>query len=300
MFVSVSHIELQEEIQALINKACPENASKDASKAKEAPKKQNKTKASSKAIPDLPEPVEPDDMFRIEKNFDVQLSTVNLFIEQDSFFNVPLHLDVNYQKIHQENFMQEKGKTMLGAIFEKRGDTFQNGPIHLLFYEKVMEDIALDMNAPELQSMSYCRLKSNSGLNLPNLAFELELQLVLRGVTTQFVSKDQYKQLQFILGMEPNSSTGIQQTYKEILELFNDFNTNSPEGFQDMLHAFEFPFIYNKKKSIAQNRCDFKDFFPTLLTSDVLLLKDLTGVKLLAGCFKVICWVKSYHWNTIS
>ena len=64
--------------------------------------------------------------------------------------------------------------------------------------------------------------------------------------------------------MEPNSSTGIQQTYKEILKLFNEIDTNSPEGFQDMLHAFEFPFIYNKKKTIAQNIRDFKDFFSYL------------------------------------
>ena len=112
--------------------------------------------------------------------------------------------------------------------------------------------------------MSYCTLKTDSSSKLPKLAFELDLQLVLRGVTAQFVSKDQYKQLLFILGMKPNSSTGSQQTYMEVLELFKEINTNSSDSFQDMLGALEFPFVYNKKKSIAQNRRDFKDFFSYL------------------------------------
>ena len=96
VFVSASHIQLQGEIQALITKACPDNPSKDVTKSKATPKKQNKTKAAPKVNPDPPKPEEPDDMFRIEKHFDAQLSTLNLFIKQDSFFNVPLHLDVNF------------------------------------------------------------------------------------------------------------------------------------------------------------------------------------------------------------
>ena len=76
--------------------ACAENVSKDTTKSKAAPKEQTKTKASDKHHHDSHQAANPDDMFRIERNFDAQLSTVNLFIEQDSFFNVPLHLDVNF------------------------------------------------------------------------------------------------------------------------------------------------------------------------------------------------------------
>ena len=159
--------------------------------------------------------------------------------------------------------MEQRDKTMVDAIFDIRGDTFQNSPIHLLFFEKVNENMAPNLTAPELTSMSYCRLRSDSSLNLPKSAYELELQLVLRGVTAQFVSEHQYKQLQFILGLKPNSSTEIQQTYKEVLELFKKFHTNSPENFQNMLGALDFPFIYNKKqllKTDVISRIFFKSY----------------------------------------
>ena len=72
---------------------------------------------------------------------------------------------------------------IVDSIFAKGDDTFQNSPVHLLFYEKVNDDLAPDLNTPELSSMSYCRLRSDSSLKLPELAFDMDLHLVLRGVT---------------------------------------------------------------------------------------------------------------------
>ena len=59
-----------------------------------------------------------------------------LFIEQEPFSCVPMHLDVNFWHICQENFTQEGGKNIKEEIFKENGDTFQNSPIHLFFMKK--------------------------------------------------------------------------------------------------------------------------------------------------------------------
>ena len=98
-------------------------------------------------------------------------------------------------------------------------------------------------------------------LNFADIAFEIEVLLVLQGFTAQFVTKEQYQQLLFVLGQKGNSSTVDLQNYKVLLKLFNDFHTNSVDNFKDMMTAFEFPFVYDENKSLPENRCDFKDFF---------------------------------------
>src|SRR5688500_15644357 len=91
----------------------------------------------------------------------------------------------------------------------------------------------------------------------------MEVLLVMKDVTAQFVSREQYQQLLFILGQSPklHPFAGPQQNYTAVLELFNMFETSTIENFQGMLHQFQFHFVYNKNKSLAQNRHDFKDFF---------------------------------------
>ena len=61
---------------------------------------------------------------------------------------------------------------------------------------------------PALSSMSWCRLKNQPKLNLDEKAYEINLLLVLQGFTAQFVSKEQYEQLLFILGQKANNFTG--------------------------------------------------------------------------------------------
>ena len=120
--------------------------------------------------------VVPVEDFLLKDNFKSLLPTIVLFIEQEPYSNVSMNLDVNFQEIHQENFDRViYGTTMREEAVKPNGDTFQNSPIHLLFFEKVNEDMAPDLNASELTSMSYCRLKSDFSLNLPKLAYELEL-----------------------------------------------------------------------------------------------------------------------------
>ena len=57
-----------------------------------------------KKLSDIPESVLEDPFFHIDKHFDSYLSTIVLFLEQEPFFNVAMHLDVNFQQVHQENF----------------------------------------------------------------------------------------------------------------------------------------------------------------------------------------------------
>jgi len=57
----------------------------------------------------------------------------------------------------------------------------------------------------------------------------------------------------------------------EILQLFNPFPTDTAENFEDMISQLQFPFVYDKKKTLGQNRHDFKDFFLVLPVSGVQL-----------------------------
>ena len=72
----------------------------------------------------------------------------------------------------------------------------------------------------------------------------------------------------FILGQNPNARNspfaGPEQTYMEVLKLFNTFDTGTKDNFQDMLYKLQFPFVYNDTKSLAENRRNFKDFFSCL------------------------------------
>jgi hypothetical protein len=117
-------------------------------------------------------------------------------------------------------------------------------------------------NLPELSSMSWCKLKNINQSNLDSLAYDLELQLILRDVTARFVSLEQYLQLLFVLGQEPHNAP--EQSCQEVLTLFNKFPTDTVDNFMDMIHRLEFPYVYDDQKSLSENRRDFKDFFSCL------------------------------------
>jgi hypothetical protein len=156
----------------------------------------HQSKATSKNNSEKPQAVPTDNVFFIEKNFDSLLPTIVLFINQEPFSNVAMNLDVNFWHVQQENLIQLEGPTIKDAIFEKGGDTFQNSPIYLLFYEKISKtDLEDDLvptldEPPELSSMSWCRLKQNLVLSLPEMAFDKELLLIMQDVTAQFVTKE--------------------------------------------------------------------------------------------------------------
>src|SRR5687768_12638740 len=90
----------------------------------------------------------------------------------------------------------------------------------------------------------------------------MELQLVLRDFTAQFVSLEQYQQLMFILGQPLHNAHGI--SCKEVLTLFQNFPTHTEDNFKDKLHQLQFPYVYNEDKTLAENRRKFQDFFSCL------------------------------------
>ena len=79
-----------------------------------------------------------EEMLRVEQNFHSVFSTIVWFLKQDPFTNVAMHLDVNCQKVKQINFTASNRKDFHTAL-NIDGDTFQNTPIHLLFYEKIIK-----------------------------------------------------------------------------------------------------------------------------------------------------------------
>ena len=116
----------------------------------------------------------------------------------------------------QENYKSatETGRDIYKAIMETNKeegtDTFQNSPIHLLFYERMMGDKCKGPGPvletpPELTSMSDCKVKRKALPKLDNVAYDLELQLILENISAQFVSLEEYQQLLFILGQKPQN-----------------------------------------------------------------------------------------------
>ncbi len=244
---------LQAEIQTLIKTAVLDLATKS----------QNKT---SMETSEKLSTAETESKFWKEHNFETHLSTVTLFIEQEPFLHVPMNLDVNFCCVRQENFTQLGGKNIKEEVFKENGDTFQNSPIHLLFYEKI-SSTDLEGKHTKISSMSLCQIKGNPEFHLISGAYDIKLILLLKEFTAQFVTKEQYQQLLFILGQNQNKTSifaGTEQTFKEVLMLFDKFHTGTKENFQDMLHDLQFPFVYNENKSLAENRHDFKDFFSCL------------------------------------
>ena len=227
-------------------------------------------KPASKDTSEFEETVLGDSIFVVEKNFDSFFSTIILFIEQDPFFKVAMNLDVNFQQVHQENYKANEHSNIKDTVFQENGNSFQNTPIHLLFYEKINNTNLTDHQMshkkllPILSSMSWCKLKKGSVLNIDELAYTLELRLVLDQFSAQFVTSDQYQQLLFILGQKINSHDENEQDYEQVLTLFKSFNTCSIESFKSMINQLQFPFIYDKIKSLAENRHDFQDFFSCL------------------------------------
>ena len=156
-------------------------------------------------------------------------------------------------------------------IFTKGDDSFQNSPINLVFYEKKLlpkDTIPLE-NSLELASMSFCKLSNVrfplvSDKDIDNSAYNMELLLSMKNMTAQFVSREEYQQLLFILGFKDFSSDGMAQDYQPILTLFKEFNTATKDNFKEMIQKLQFPFVYDEEVDLAQNRHDFKDFFSCL------------------------------------
>ena len=123
-----------------------------------------------------------EEMLQVEQNFHSVFSTIVWFLEQDPFTNIAMHLDVNYRQVKQENFTAANRKDIHNAITKANGDTIQNTPIHLLFYEKINEaklssnDMVLSLETPPgISSMSVCKLKKTTKFGVENLAYEMPL-----------------------------------------------------------------------------------------------------------------------------
>ena len=131
------------------------------------------------------------DIFFIKK-IESLLSTINLFIDQDSKFNALMNLNVNFRRVRQENFTEKEEKNFKSAIFQEGGTSFQNSPIHLMFYEKLdifgKDLLPTDEKFEELElsSMSYCRLRKDFASKLSETAVDTEIRLVQQGVSACF------------------------------------------------------------------------------------------------------------------
>ena len=94
-----------------------------------------------------------------------------------------MNLNVNFRRVRQENFTDPKRENFNSALSEANGKTFQNSPIHLMFYEK---NILLDKLVPDemdnedvqLSSMSWCRLRPDYASKFQEIAQNQEIKLV--------------------------------------------------------------------------------------------------------------------------
>ena len=82
-------------------------------------------------------------------------------------------------------------------------NSFQNSPIHLVFYEKISESEwktnqicpGVKATPPEISSMSTCMLKSDEDPKFPQPAYDMPLDIILSEGTVQFVATEQYVHL---------------------------------------------------------------------------------------------------------
>ena len=79
-------------------------------------------------------PMEGNDDFLLEDDFKSLLSTIVLFLNQGTYVNVPMNLDVNFCRVRQDNLMTESEKANIkDSILQENGKSFQSSPICLMF-----------------------------------------------------------------------------------------------------------------------------------------------------------------------
>ena len=223
---------------------------------------------------DVPEQ-DKDELLGINKNFEAHLPSITLFLEQDSYLNEAMHLDLNFRSVDQDNYKKQKqGKTMSEAINEENGLTFQNSAIHILFYEKMMkkQDQPTIDEVPEVISMSRCKLEKEVTEKFDATAHELDLLLLFKDITAQFVSDEAMEQLLFILDIDIKEVKSP-LVYQKILTCFKEFHTASVDNFKAMLDKFNFPYEYDDGKHLTENRRLFKDFFSCLSNIRVAIVE---------------------------
>ena len=188
---------------------------------------------------------------------------MTLFLEQEPVSSLAMNLDVNYCQVNQENYNKkgETEKNMQEIIFIQDGDSFQNSPIDLVFYEKKIQSYnSKSCNyLADVASMSYCKLSSDrfkqfTDKDIGDSAYKLDLLLCMKNMTAQFVTKKEYQKLLFILGFKDYNSDVMSQDYKAILTLLNDFDTATEFNFKDMLNQLQFSFVYDEETDLAENR----------------------------------------------
>ena len=77
------------------------------------------------------------DKFLLKDDFKSLLSTIVLFLDQETYFNAPMNLDVNFRHVRQDNLTEGDGANIKDSILEDNGKSFQNSPLCLMFYEKI-------------------------------------------------------------------------------------------------------------------------------------------------------------------
>ena len=77
-------------------------------------------------------------------------------------------------------------------------------------------------------------------------------------MAAQFVLKEHHELLWFVLGQKPANAPG--KSCKKVLTPFNDFPTHTAYNFKEMLYQLQLLYVYNTKKSLAENRHDIQDF----------------------------------------
>src|SRR5687767_2211830 len=127
MFVPDSQYDLESNMQSLIMEAYCALWPKS-----------GQDQATPKDTSDVYQTIPVEDFLLKENEFKSLHPTIVLFIEQEPYSNVSMNLDVNFWEIHQEKFDKViYGITMREEAIKPNGDTFQNSPINLLFYEKI-------------------------------------------------------------------------------------------------------------------------------------------------------------------
>src|SRR4051812_42961090 len=166
-----------------------------------------------------------------------------------------MNLDVNMRQVQQSNLTQTQVQglpSVQEAIFAVNGKSFQNSPMHVVFYEKVKlapkED---ETDHPKITSLSYSKFNpTSSRQTFPEQFYDFELYLSSPNFTAQFVTQEQYQQLLYVLGQKTYASTTFEQGFHEIVTLFKNFHTGTMKNFMKMLYQLDIPYVYNQQKTL--------------------------------------------------
>jgi hypothetical protein len=213
-----------------------------------------------------------DECLKIIDAFKTNLLWLSTFIR--SVEGVSMRTPVNCRRVLQSNCFkhQEEGKeikTILDAVCEPDGDTFQNSPLKLVFHVAFHKGPAKTTGDDELKLTSISKINvSQEKAKLPKQKDGMDLDhsnviLEMEDANCMWPRHEDLRDLLFFLGCHPHENLDASHDsfpWNDILSLFNGKDMTDADALKHMLAELSLEFLCEDHEDRETNLRRFKEF----------------------------------------